>query len=30
MQEYLIHQSIEGTGRVAPWDNCIFDSIAWW
>jgi hypothetical protein len=29
MQEYLIHRSIEGTGRESPWDNYIFDSIAW-
>jgi hypothetical protein len=29
MQEYLIHQSIEGTGHESPWDNYIFVSIAW-
>jgi hypothetical protein len=29
MQEYLIHQSIEGTGCEAPWNNYIFNSIAW-
>jgi hypothetical protein len=30
MQEYLIHWSaIEGTGRESPWDNYIFDTIAW-
>jgi hypothetical protein len=29
MQEYLIHWSIEGTGHESPWNNYIFDSIAW-
>jgi hypothetical protein len=29
MQEYLIHWSIEGTGWESPWDNNIFDTIAW-
>jgi hypothetical protein len=29
MQEYMIHWSIEGTGWESPWDNYIFDTIAW-
>jgi hypothetical protein len=29
MQAYLIRRSREGTGRTAPWDNTIFQSIAW-
>jgi hypothetical protein len=29
MKEYMIERSIDGTGRDAPWDETIFDSIAW-
>jgi hypothetical protein len=29
MREYLIRRSHEGTARTAPWDEVIYDSIAW-
>jgi hypothetical protein len=29
MKDYLIDRSIVGTGREAPWNDTVFDSIAW-